>query len=107
MARTYPEYDHPFMAFAAAESAALDDCTEWRRWLSRVKSILGHDLDGDNTAEARTAGTADGYSLDGAYDAYEARIPSSEYARRVQSDPAYHAPIDGVLYSDLVRTNAS
>ena len=69
LAAGYPEGSH--MAFASAESAALAP-SSWERWVKAVEAKLGFDLDGDNSAEAIANGTADGYSLDGAYDAWRA-----------------------------------
>lgn len=36
-----------------------------------AEKAAGHDLDGDNSAKARAAGTACGYSLDEALEAFE------------------------------------
>ena len=93
-------YDHAFMDFAASESAQLESDAAWLAWVRRAEAILGHDLDGDNSANSRAAGTADGYSLDDAYDAYLRHERADDYARAVKSDPAYRAPVNGVLASD-------
>ena len=85
--------DHPFMAFAMQESAQFDSCGEWLAWVERAEAFLGHDLDGDNSAEARVAGTSDGYSLDGAYDAFCAGSTAEAYVRSVKSNPAYKNPV--------------
>ena len=58
-----------FMRFAASENAALRP-SAWERWAQAVEAALGFDLDGDDSDDARRAGTSDGYSLDGAYDAW-------------------------------------
>ena len=51
------------LEFAASESAALEP-TGFEKWAARLERMLGHDLDGDETA--------DGYSLDGCLDMYRA-----------------------------------
>lgn len=48
--------------FGLAESAAATCHTAWDRWIDKAKKLAGHDLDGDQRE--------DGYSLDGAYDAF-------------------------------------
>jgi hypothetical protein len=44
-------------------------------WATRVESILGHNLDGDQEI--------DGYSLDGAYVSWESGMTAKEYAKLV------------------------
>ena len=83
------DYDHPFMAFAMQESAQLDSCDEWLAWVQRAEAAIGHDLDGDESAPARVAGKSDGYSLDGAYDAFCAGATVDAYVRATKSNPAY------------------
>ena len=60
--------------FALLESAALAK-NPFEIWAEKVKTIVGHDLDGDDGE--------DGYSLDGAFDAYQSGATVDEYARRV------------------------
>ncbi len=55
------------LEFAAIESAQLQD-TDWDRWIRAVERDLGHDLDGDQDV--------DGYSMDGAGDAFFKRKES-------------------------------
>lgn len=73
--------------FAAIESAALEP-TNWDRWVNRAEKAVGHDLDGDDSAEARANGTADGYSLDGAYDAWRGGLTVAQYAAKVAASKA-------------------
>lgn len=82
-------YDHAFMDFAAGESAQLNSDAAWLAWCDRAETILGHDLDGDDSAESKAAGKADGYSLDGAYDAFLDGVTADGYAQAVKSSPAY------------------
>lgn len=56
--------EHPFQQFMTGESYVSDDERAWLRWVKRVERCLGHSLDGDDVW--------DGYSLDGAYGAWEA-----------------------------------
>lgn len=84
--------DH--MNFAASESAALEPCA-WERWYDAAEKMLGHDLDGDDSEEARAAGTADGYSVDGAYDAWRAGITVAQYTKQVAERKAALASAGG------------
>lgn len=70
------------LEFAAAESVALET-TGWDRWFAAAEKAVGHDLDGDDSDIARAAGTADGYSVDGAYDAWRAGMTVAQYAQQV------------------------
>lgn len=46
----------------------------WEAWLAQVSHLTGiANLDGDNSARAKAAGTADGYSLDELFVQFEAR----------------------------------
>ena len=80
--QTAAQYEGSHLEFAAAESAALEP-TDWERWYAAAEKAVGHDLDGDDTEEARAAGTADGYSVDGAYDAWRAGMTVTQYAQQV------------------------
>ena len=85
-------FDHEFMDFAAIESAQLDGSDADRAWLAFVKraeKLLGHSLDGDDYAEVIAAGRSDGYSLDGAYDAWLAGGTPDTYVAAVRTNPAY------------------
>lgn len=53
------------------EQAALV-ATRWDRWISAAEKRVGHDLDGDQDS--------DGYSLDGAFEAFRGGITPSGYA---------------------------
>ena len=82
-------YDHPFMDFAVGESAQLDADAAWSAWVKRAEAVLGHNLDGDDSAPARAAGKIDGYSLDGAYDAFCASVTVDAFVRTVMANPVY------------------
>ena len=64
--------DH--MEFAALESAALEP-TDWDIWAAQVETIIGHSLDGDQVT--------DGYSMDYAYDTWNASITAESYAASI------------------------
>jgi hypothetical protein len=55
----------------AYESAACKP-TGWERWIDEVESILGHDADGDRSA--------DGYSLDGFYAMWNRGVTAADAA---------------------------
>lgn len=63
------------LEFAASESAALVP-TAWETWISQAERVVGHNLDGDQRV--------DGYSYDGAYDAFKAGRTAAQYVRTVQ-----------------------
>lgn len=63
------------LEFAASESAALEP-SDWEKWVNQVETILGHDLDGNETE--------DGYSLGYASDAWEAGKTPEQYAASVR-----------------------
>ena len=54
----------------AAEQASITEI-QWLHWIDEVEALLGHSADGDESL--------DGYSLDGAYDAYRAGFTPVEY----------------------------
>lgn len=62
--------DHPMAVFHAAEQASITEI-QWLHWIDEVEALLGHSADGDESL--------DGYSLDGAYDAYRAGFTPVEY----------------------------
>jgi len=76
-----------FMNFAASESAASKP-TQWERWYERAEAALGFNLDGDDSEAARLAGTADGYSVDGAYDAWRRGDSVEKHVADVRSSIA-------------------
>lgn len=80
--------DHPFSPenVRRESGVALDRCeAAWLRWCDRVEKIAG-DFDGDNSAAAKAAGNADGFSVDDAHDAFMAGMPAEEYARIVEQN---------------------
>jgi len=81
--------NHAFMDFATSESAQLDGDAAWLAWCDRAEAVLGHDLDGDDSAESKAAGKSDGYSLDGAYGAFIDGVTADGYAQAVKSNHAY------------------
>lgn len=56
----------------------------WERWITKAEKLAGHDLDGNNTAEAQAAGTADGYSYDDAMAAYDAGSTAAAYVASIR-----------------------
>lgn len=66
--------------FAAAESAALEP-TSWELWCEAVEAALGHDLDG--------AEDEHGYSMDGAFTAWEGGSTAEDYVERVKGQAHY------------------
>lgn len=83
-----------FMNFAASESAALEP-TAWERWFDRAEKMLGFDLDGDDSEAARLAGTSDGYSVDGAYDAWRRGDSVEKHVADVRAAIAALARVGG------------
>jgi len=84
-----PSLEHPFMEFVLGESNAgyaSDEEKAWLRWVKQVERILGHDIDGNESVEARAHGMSDGYSADGAYAAWEQNISAAEYAAEVEQE---------------------
>lgn len=58
----------------------------WERFCDTVETILRiDDLDGDDSETARANGTADGYSIDEAYDFFHEGKLASEYAGVVRA----------------------
>ena len=49
---------------------------EWIQWCSTVEQILGHTVDGDQDK--------DGYSMDDAYEAFEAKVSPQQYVNLVK-----------------------
>lgn len=78
--------DHPFHPAQVAHEGGASDAGE-RRWFTFVaeaERLLGHDLDGNDVDEAGC-----GYSLDEAYDAWEAGSSASAYVANVKARPRY------------------
>ena len=83
-------YEGSHLEFAAGESAALADDTAWSRWCIDAERLIGGGLDGDETEN--------GYSLDGAYDAYSAGRSAAQYAATVKARPNFAARLDQYGY---------
>lgn len=67
--------DHPFAAFMAGEAYESPEERRWLAWCAKVERVLCHDLDGNEAL--------DGYSMDGAYAAFEAGLTTAAYAGEV------------------------
>lgn len=66
--------DHFYIG--ALESAALIP-DAWEIWFDQAEKLAGHSLDGDEFSGADT------YSVDGAYDAWEAGLTPAEYVASI------------------------
>ena len=66
------EDDH--MALWRSENDDSD--SDWLYWIAKVEALVGHDLDGSQTE--------DGYSLDTAYEMYEAGLTALQAASIVR-----------------------
>ncbi len=64
------------LELGALESAAIDS-TPWEKWADKVEAALGHSLDGDQAS--------DGYSVDGAYEAYCQGMSIQQYVAAVSN----------------------
>lgn len=69
--RPYAGYSSPSLEPLFQDSPSRRGEKAWLRWIAAAEKVAGHDLDGDNSAQARAAGTACGYSLDEALEAFE------------------------------------
>jgi hypothetical protein len=69
--------DHPFAIFMAAESYTSPTEQRWLAWIKQAETLVGHSLDGDEDV--------DGYSMDGAYAAWEAGLTPKAYAAEVKA----------------------
>jgi hypothetical protein len=69
--------------FAALEARAHEP-HPWDHWLADAERLAGHDLDGDDEIE--------GYSLDGAHDAFERGESPAAYVASIRSRPMHAAP---------------
>lgn len=79
------------LEFAALESAMADTPADrsFSAFVARAERLLGvADLDGDNSEAAKAAGTADGYSLDEASDAFDRGETAAKYAASVRANLA-------------------
>ena len=86
-----PSIEDAHLELLISESHVSASEKSWLRWVKRVEAALGHDLDGNDSCEARAAGMADGYSLDGAHDAWAAGVPAWIYAVDVQAEKKFRA----------------
>ncbi len=71
--------DHPFSQESIAYECGGDSPSD-RRWYAfcrKVEALIGVDLDGDEDE--------DGYSIDGAYAAWEVGVSPAEYAAEVRA----------------------
>ena len=66
-----------FRAHELGTDAAGKQTDLWLAWVSRVETILGHDLDGDQES--------DGYSIDRAHDFYADGLTSGEAATEFEA----------------------
>lgn len=67
--------DHEQLGLTEGREATSN--TDWLIWANTVESLLGHSLDGDQTADL--------YSLDGAHYAYTSGTTPSQYVNLVQT----------------------
>jgi hypothetical protein len=63
-----------------AEQHETSAARSWYRWYRRAVALVGHDLDGDQSE--------DGYSLDGAYEAWRQGVSPEAHARAVNPAPS-------------------
>lgn len=66
---------NPHLGLCLSESYVSPREREWEHWVRRAEKLLGHDLDGNQ-------GT-DGYSLDYAYDHFDAGDTPTDYVTEV------------------------
>jgi hypothetical protein len=64
-----------FMEFARSESYVSPGERAWLRWVQKAERLFGDNLDGNDDR--------DGYSMDGAYGAFEASQTPAEYVADV------------------------
>lgn len=77
-----------FLEFVQSESYVGPGERAWLRWVKEAEKLLCHDLDGDNSEAAKAAGTACGYSLDEANDAFQDGLTAEEYVAEVIAEKA-------------------
>lgn len=71
------------LEFAKYESNQIYAEDPWLAFVAKVEILIGHDLDGDNSVDAIGAGTADGYSIDGAYEAWRRGETAEAHAQQI------------------------
>jgi len=69
--------DHPFAIHMATESYVSPYERRWLAWVKKAEKLLGHSIDGDQDR--------DGYSLDGAHDAFADGLTIEEYVQEVRT----------------------
>lgn len=77
--RPYAGYSSPSLEPAFRDPPSDRSERAWLRWVASAEALAGHDLDGDNSAAAQAAGTACGYSLDEAVEAFERGETAAAY----------------------------
>ena len=75
--------DHPFAIHMAAESRSSPTERAWERFWAKCEKLLGHSLDGNDDT--------DGYSIDGAYAAFDAGATAEQYVAEVREAIWNHA----------------
>lgn len=74
------------LEFAASESAALEP-TAWDRWIDEVERLAkGHDIGRDEPGNIDGDQDGDGFSLDGAFESFEAGKSPAGYLLGVQRE---------------------
>jgi len=68
---------YDFMAISAWELEESQRISDWQRWIKRAEKLFGRSLDGCQWE--------DGYSLDGADDAFEAGMSPEQYVSSIRS----------------------
>lgn len=78
--------DHPFSPENVARESGMPDQTEraWLRFVKECERLLGHDLDGNDTA-----GFDCGYSIDEAYDRWRAGSSAPGYVDEIKKRDRY------------------
>jgi hypothetical protein len=66
---------NPHLGLWQSETYVSPSERAWLAWVAAAEKLIGHSLDGDETT--------DGYSLDGAYAAFEANLTAAEYVAEV------------------------
>jgi hypothetical protein len=65
-----------FMAISAWELEESQRISEWQKWIKQAEKLFGRSLDGCQWD--------DGYSLDGAGDAFEAGLSPAQYVQGIR-----------------------
>lgn len=78
--------DHPFSRENIARESGIPDQTEaaWLRFVNECERLLGHSLDGDDTASFDC-----GYSIDEAYDKWQAGYAPQGYVAEIRKRERY------------------